>query len=228
MAEEEVRMSEFSAMMTELKLSEQYFPLLASNGFDEWISIAELDEGALKDIGVKNQIDREQILACVHAAKAIKPEDIPKSALTTGKSKVKLATSSDFNYTQSNFPTPVPAQNDNESTQGVPIPPGHFSEDGEEDEQPRDDESEFVESDKTIQLTVAKVQKYSYKKINKDEEKEHFFRRILHLYVKQEELTRIVCCYLSRPTSSIFLYSESLISLLINYILCKVLSHFAT
>lgn len=45
----------FQTLMKELRLYEKYMPILMENGFDEWDSLQELNEGILqKDLGPFN------------------------------------------------------------------------------------------------------------------------------------------------------------------------------
>lgn len=212
---EEVRYEEFRLMLKELSLANSYADLLVENGFDEWLSITELTEEVLASIGVNNHTDRRQILACMEAAAAIEfEENFEGSEHQESQTKIKSfqeqMTSKDFKYSQSipvnegnslNFHLKSRNPNIKESIEiidsddrAVAMGGQYISEDFfQEDKQSEiRGESECVDTIRTIPLSIAKIQKYSFKKINKGESEKQFFRRILHLYVKQAALNKIV------------------------------------
>ena len=68
---DQAKYQEFSRMMSELQLQMKYTQTLKENGFDEWASVSELDYQILEEIGVSDNLDRKQILACVRAAEDV-------------------------------------------------------------------------------------------------------------------------------------------------------------
>lgn len=67
-----VKTKQFYAMMVELSLIPKYEKIMFENGFDEWSSIIELNPEILKEIGISDELDTQQILACVKAAESLK------------------------------------------------------------------------------------------------------------------------------------------------------------
>ena len=195
-----VRFDEFVAMFKELSLDDRYLDMLTENGFDEWISLIEVNELVLQDIGIQNETDRQQIVACVEAAQSIKPEDcsnIGPSRNSTHKNfkAGQQMTSDDFKYSQSGPYIKLEHGNDAAN--------GHLKESIQMEEsydefpmyaQSRNPriESEYVNDIKPVPLVISKVEKYSFKKINKGESENHYFGRILHLYVKQAGINSTV------------------------------------
>lgn len=211
-------------MLSELSLEDPYLELLTENGFDEWISLIEVNDDVLQDIGVGDSTVRKQILACVDAAKTIRDEDCSqsdsnlqenlKSKAGRGNQGINVAhdpmTSNDFKYSQSfaqgnhfkekeslNFNVKSTSPHLKESIEiGLsedhhPIKEDQESEDMIFTHKQYRLESEYIESNKTIPLTISKIEKYSFKKINKGESEKHFFGRILHLYIKQAGINHI-------------------------------------
>ena len=62
-------------MLSELNLDTKYSHILEENGFDEWASVSEIEPPLLKEMGIANEIDCMQIMACVEAAKKIQEEE---------------------------------------------------------------------------------------------------------------------------------------------------------
>lgn len=62
---------EFCRMMDELDLAQIYLPTLIENGFEEWSTIIELNMDLLSQIGIEDEFDAKQVLACINAAKLI-------------------------------------------------------------------------------------------------------------------------------------------------------------
>lgn len=190
-----IRFDEFVAMFKELSLDDRYLDMLTDNGFDEWISLIEVDDAVLIDIGVQNQTDRQQIMACVEAAQSIRAEDCSNLG-NSGKSGRKdfkggqQMTSDDFKYSQSGAITKHREVYMEDQGQGHLKESIHIEESYDDfpmygqSNQARV-ESEYVQEIKPIPMTVSKVEKFSFKKINKGESESHFYGRILHLYVKQ-------------------------------------------
>lgn len=179
-AESRIRGLEFYSLLDELKLSEHYRDLLEEQGFDEWISLQELDDRVLVEIGVSDGMHRKQILACLQAVQN----------LQISKQTLEMA------YSESG----------KESRNDLP-PVTHAESDFQEEQQDRDQEaqqasqrhassdSEYYGStlpDKLIPLAPSKVEKFSFKKQNKDESDRKYYSRIHNLYVKQYGLTRMV------------------------------------
>lgn len=149
-------------MMEELNLYEKYYPVLLDNGFDEWISLCELNEQTLEELGVLNAIDREQIMACLKAADTVdsQPDNQPQQ-----KSHYKEDMSESIAIGDDNV-----------------YRPGFSSFEGESKE----------EEVRAVPLVVSKIEKWSYKKKNKEESEKSFFGRILHLYIKQSGINSMV------------------------------------
>lgn len=78
-----LKFNHFKTLLQELKVFDQYMPILLSNGFDDWDSVVELNEEILNQIGffffspfynifslkgIKNQVIIKEILGCLQSA----------------------------------------------------------------------------------------------------------------------------------------------------------------
>ena len=77
-----LKFNHFKTLLQELKVFDQYMPVLLSNGFDDWDSVVELNEEILDQIGfffqhfpkyyffigITNQVIIKEILGCLQSA----------------------------------------------------------------------------------------------------------------------------------------------------------------
>ena len=179
-AESRIRGLEFYSLLDELKLSEHYKDLLEEQGFDEWISLQELDDRVLLEIGVSDGMHRKQILACLQAVQN----------LQISKQTLEMAYSESGKESRNDLPPVTHAESDFQEEQ----------QDREQDvhqasQRHAASDSEYYGStlpEKLIPLAPNKVEKFSFKKQNKDESDRKYYGRIHNLYVKQYGLTRMV------------------------------------
>lgn len=178
------RFEQFAAMMSELNLWQAYGSALLDSGFDEWLSIRELDDRLLQDLGVADETDRLKIVACVDAARAIELEE------PAGR-REQLMGSEDFKYSQSS----APRQAGFSALKFDSLQPD-AGEDraAEAGEQLGSQEVSLYPQQlvKTITPSVSKVQRWSYVKMHKHETEKKFYQRTMNLYIKSAGLNKIV------------------------------------
>jgi hypothetical protein len=190
-----VRYEQFAAMMSEINLWQVYGGALLDSGFDEWLSIKEIDDRLLQDIGVLNETDRLKIVACVEAARSIDFEADADDE-TNGR-RAELMGSDDFKYSQSIAPGKAGSKQvgfsalkfDSQPADATEAGPG-----GETEERLASQEVSLYPQQlvRTIAPSVNKVQRWSYTKIHRHESDKKYFHRIMNLYIKTAGLNKIV------------------------------------
>lgn len=180
-AESRIRGLEFYSLLDELQLSQKYKNLLEEQGFDEWISLQELDHKVLIEIGVVDEMHRKQIIACLQAVQN----------LQISKQSLEMAYSNSEQDSRPMLPPVTHAESDIQEPSGYEET--HISQRSLARGIPS--ESEYYGTtlvEKLIPLNHSKIEKFSFKKPNKDESDRKYFGRLHNLYVKQYGLTRMV------------------------------------
>ena len=189
------RFEQFAAMMSELHLWQAYGSALLDSGFDEWLSIRELDDKLLQDLGVQDQTHRLKIVACVEAARAIDPSEDPGE-----DRRAQLMGSEDFKYSQSSAQQqqqPGSRQAGFSALKFDSLQPDGGEELGAEAYAETRQCSQEVslypqQLLRTIVPSASKVQRWSYTKMHRHESERKFFQRTMNLYIKSAGLNKIV------------------------------------
>ena len=169
----------FVEMMREISIFEKYNPTLLENGFDEWASICEIDQKVLGDIGIADELDQQRILACKHSVQSIHDDK-------------EVMNSDDYQYSTSNMNNNKYSNMNGNDSVPILISEHKYQEDGDENADGySEQEGQMYHTNgyvqvkvKPIPVQVEKVQKYSFTKINKNENEKKYFARVLNLYAK--------------------------------------------
>lgn len=175
-----IKANQFYMMMTELELFPKYENILRENGFDEWTSIVELSPDILREIGVGDSLDNQQILACINAAESI---------------KLNLDEVENKNILEENYEEYEDFNEEEEREREREYVSATKDNGGEIDEA---DETLGIEmkkkffNHKKMLLSIRVLEKASYQKAMKNERIEEFSYRIISLYLMNKGYEQMV------------------------------------
>lgn len=168
-------LSEFLSLLTDLSLEEVYSQILQPQGLDDWKTIREVDEGGLQEVGLSAQSD--QIMACIASIKQIEDqvyEEYGEQGAGLGEQPNGLEESQQISQVICQDTFDVGSQGGSQLPIHSPVSP-----------------AQLQEKETPIPVSVAKIERLSYKKINKGENDRAFFKRLLHLYPKQSKINSL-------------------------------------
>ena len=199
--EEKVKFEEFKKMMTELGLYSKHHSVLQQNGFDEWTSVNELNNEILEELGISDELERQQILACLIAAKSI--QTIPKDPNQVEESKLIRVERFDENGNREGEEAVAYIQEQDVVDDVMQHTAGYS-----QDSQARNyfhDSDEFDQSLgivikkrtfgdelKGLRFTKKVVQRASYQRCGKNESLKSFFGKVVSLYFPNKGYSSVV------------------------------------